>query len=69
MIIAVRRVQNPTIMKTTVGKLVASLFNQYEHAFGDHHLAALATQQRVNAMLLRSAHDRGKSAGPSRSRR
>ena len=38
---------------TTIGELITALFDRYERLFGDEHLAALVTQERVQALLRR----------------
>jgi hypothetical protein len=42
-------------MTTTVGQLVASLFDRYKRVYHDRHLAALVTQLHVNDVLQRGA--------------
>ena len=37
----------------TVGELITALFDRYVRRFGDEHLAALATQEHVQALLRR----------------
>jgi hypothetical protein len=38
-------------MRTTIGQLVAALYDQYERRFHDEELAALATQVALNELL------------------
>jgi len=38
---------------TTLGELITMLFDRLQRLYGDEHLAALATQERVNDVLRR----------------
>lgn len=38
-------------MTTTIGQLVAALFEQYEHRYHDEKLAAVATQVTVDDLM------------------
>ena len=51
-----RAMQRLRGMMTTVGQLIATLFDHYERAYGDEHRAALATQRRVHDVLGGGAH-------------
>ena len=55
---------------TTLGQLVADLFDKYERRFHDEELAAVATQTTITHMLLDSPSRRPgrRAACPSRVR-
>jgi hypothetical protein len=42
-------------MNTTVGQVIAALFDRYQRLYGDDHLAALVIQDHVNEALRRRA--------------
>lgn len=46
-------------MQTTVGQLVANLFNQYACVYRDDAQVALATQRHVNEVIRSQARSAG----------
>ena len=45
-------------MQTTLGQLVALLYDAFEHQYHDPHLASLATEAVINDVLTASAPQR-----------
>jgi hypothetical protein len=45
-------------MKTTMGQLIAVLFERFEREYGDKRRAAAATQQRIQELLTPPARAR-----------
>ena len=46
-------------MQTTLGQLVALLYDAFEHQYHDRHLATLATEAVLNDVLTASRPPRG----------
>ncbi len=65
----VRRVQIEAVMQTTLGQLIALLYDAFEHQYHDEKLAALATEAVINDVLIASAPRRTRLAPGNHHRR